>query len=81
MPGMGMILSGASPVYIFWRGVITTILKRSSRRQGGRREPTSERIPSVNLRADGQKFDNEPIARLQWSLAIAKAEPLGEQAQ
>jgi hypothetical protein len=55
-----MILSGASPVYIFWREVITTTLKSTSRRQGGRREPTFERSPSANLRADGQKPDTRP---------------------
>jgi hypothetical protein len=60
VPGMGMILSGASPVYIFWREVITTTLKSTSRRQGGRREPTFERSPSANLRADGQKPDTRP---------------------
>jgi hypothetical protein len=60
VPGMGMILSSASPVYIFWRRVILTSLKSASRRQGGRREPTSERSPSANLRADGQKPDTRP---------------------
>ena len=75
---MGMILSGASPVTIFWREDITTTLKSTSRRQGGRREPTSKRSPSANLRADEQKDDDEPILRLQWSLNMAKAESLGE---
>ena len=55
MPGEGMILWGASPLYIIRKGVILTTLKSTSRRQGLRGDPKSERSWRANLRADGQK--------------------------
>ncbi len=55
MPGMGMISWGGSPLYIFREGVILTTSKSTSRRQGQRGDPMSERSLSANLRADGQK--------------------------
>ena len=60
VPGMGMILWGASPLYIFRKGVILTTLKSTSRRQGLRGDPMSERSRSANLRADGQKSHIRP---------------------
>jgi hypothetical protein len=68
VPGMGMILWGASPLYIIRRVVITDNLKSTSRRQGLKGDRLSERSPCANLRADEQKL---PI----------KAEPQGESAQ
>ena len=49
VPGMGMILWGASPLYIFRKGVILITLKSTSRRQGLRGDPMSERSRSANL--------------------------------
>jgi hypothetical protein len=57
VPGMGMILWGASPLYIVWRVVIITDhLKSASRRQGRKGDRASEGSPSANLRADEQKL-------------------------
>ena len=55
VPGMGMILWGESPLYIFRKGVILTTLKSTSRWQGRKGDRPSERSLSANLRADGQK--------------------------
>jgi len=60
VPGMGMILWGASPLYIFREEVIMTTSKSTSRRQGQRGDPMSERSPSANLRADEQKSHRRP---------------------
>jgi hypothetical protein len=69
VPGMGMILWGASPLYIVWRVVIIIgHLKSTSRRQGRKGDQPPERSPSANLRADEQKLH-------------IKAEPQGESAQ
>jgi hypothetical protein len=66
---MGMILWGASPLYIVWRVVITKDHSKStSRRQGRKGDRASEKSPSANLRADEQKLH-------------IKAEPQGESAQ
>jgi hypothetical protein len=68
VPGTGMILWGASPLYIVWRVVIIIDhLKSTSRRQGRKGDRPSERSPSANLRADEQKLH-------------IKAEPQGESA-
>ena len=68
VPGMGMILWGASPLYIVWKEVILIALKSTSRRQGRKGDRPSERSPSAKLRADEQKL-------------YIKAEPQGESAQ
>ena len=60
VPGMGMILWGGSPLYIFREGVSLTTSKSTSRRQGLRGDPRSERSRSANLRADGQKSHIRP---------------------
>jgi len=60
VPGMGMILWGGSPLYIFREGVSLTTSKSTSRRQGLRGDPKSERSRSANLRADGQKSHTRP---------------------
>ena len=60
MPGMGMILWGESPLYIFREGVILTTSKSTSRRQGLRGDLMSERSRSANLRADVQKPHSRP---------------------
>ena len=60
VPGMGMILWGASPLYIFREGVTVTTSKSTSRRQGLRGDPMSERSRSANLRADEQKQHSRP---------------------
>ena len=68
VPGMGMVLWGASPLYIVWKEVKLTSLKSTSRRQGRKGDRPSERSLSANLRADEQKLH-------------IKAEPQGESAQ
>ena len=66
---MGMILWGASPLYIVWRVVIINnsekVLADGKVRKGDR---PAERSLSANLRANGQKL-------------YIKAEPQGESAQ
>ena len=60
VPGMGMILWGESPLYIFREGVTVTTAKSTSRKQELRGDPMSERSQSANLRADGQKPHRRP---------------------
>ena len=55
VPGMGMILWGASPLYIFQEDDKMSTLKSTSRRQGRKGDRPSEGSRSANLRADGQK--------------------------
>ena len=55
VPGMGMILWGASPLYIFQEGDKLSTLKSTSRWQGRKGDRPSERSRSANLRADEQK--------------------------
>jgi len=56
---MGMILWGASPLYIVWKEVILISLKSTSRRQGRKGDQPSEGSLSAKLRADEQKLHNE----------------------
>ena len=67
VPGMGMILWGVSPLYIFQKGDKVSPLKSTSRRQGQKGDRPSERSLSANLRANVQK--------------LYQAEPQGESAQ
>jgi hypothetical protein len=67
VPGMGMILWGASPLYIIWKEVTLASSKSTSRGQGRKGDLTSERSLRANLRADEQK--------------LYQAEPQGESAQ
>ena len=53
---MGMILWGASPLYIIRKEVILTTLKSTSRGQGWKGDRPSEGSLSAKLRADGQKL-------------------------
>ena len=68
MPGMGMILWGASPLYIIWRGIILIPLKVLADGKVRKGDRPAERSLSANLRANGQKL-------------YLKAEPQGESAQ
>jgi len=60
VPGMGMILWGESPLYIFQKGDETSPLKSTSRWQGRKGDQPSERSLSANLRADEQKSHIRP---------------------
>jgi hypothetical protein len=55
VPGVGMILWGVSPLYIFQKGDQESTLKSTSQWQGREGDRPSERSLSANLRADGQK--------------------------
>jgi len=60
VPGMGMILWGASPLYIFQECDKESTLISTSRRPGRVGDRSSERSRSANLRADGQKSHIRP---------------------
>ncbi len=68
VPGMGMILWGASPLYLIWKEVNMTTLKVLAESKVRKVDRPAERSWSANLRADGQKLHS-------------KAEPQGESAQ
>ena len=65
---MGMILWGASPLYIIWKEVKLTTLKVLAESKVRKGDRPAERSWSANLRAHGQKLH-------------IKAEPQGESAQ
>ena len=49
VPGMGMILWGASPLYIIWEDVILTPLKVLADGKARKGDRPAERSPSANL--------------------------------